>query len=142
MSLHKDVKRFNKKFGMMVNNRPTHLTDRKLQERIKFMQEELDEFTKGANEQNMDEMADALVDIVYVAIGTAIMMGLPWKKLWKDVQRANMAKVRGVGKRGNLVDCIKPAVWVPPKTGLILDAAGYNINQRTQPYKDDPEYDF
>jgi hypothetical protein len=53
------------------------------------------------------------------------MMGLPWKELWDDVQRANMTKVRGVGKRGHAVDCIKPEGWIPPRTKEILEDWGY-----------------
>ena len=37
---------------------------------------------------------DALIDLTYVAMGTAYMMGLPWQDLWDEVQRANMSKVR------------------------------------------------
>jgi len=142
-----DVKDFNKKFGLMVHDKPTHLTTRKLSERIEFMYEELSEFEESAQVngvvngeavyQDMEGMADALVDLVYVAIGTAVMMGLPWQQLWDDVHRANMAKVLGATKRNHRVDLMKPEGWVGPKTSEILTQAGYagdNIEER----KDDP----
>lgn len=141
----KDVRDFQEKFGHLSHYKPTKLTKRKLLERIKFMQEELDEFTRGCGitrmhgaltpedvyyddggVQDFAEQADALVDLVYVALGSAVMLGLPWQELWDDVQRANMAKERGISHRGNLVDCIKPPGWVPPKTEEILVQAGYN----------------
>lgn len=139
MSHVKDVRKFHKKFRQLIGTQPRHLTYRKLRERADFMQEELNEFNAASETQDMAEMADALVDLVYVAIGTAVMMGLPWKMLWDDVQRANMEKVRGVGKRGNLADCIKPAGWEPPLTMEILMANGYEPNA-LQLHHDDPEY--
>lgn len=142
MSHFHDVKTFQLKFQQLVHESPAHLTRRKLQERIDFLQEELDEFKKACDEQDLAEQADALVDLVYVALGTANMLGLPWKKLWDDVQRANMAKVRGVGKRGHLVDCIKPEGWVGPQTMAILKDAGYILeaDSKEENHRDDPEH--
>lgn len=118
-----DVRDLHIKFRILNSNEPSIISRFKLTERRNFMQEELDEFRDAAT---LEEMADALVDLVYVAKGTAVMMGLPWAELWADVQRANMSKVRGVGKRGNKVDLVKPPGWHPPETKEILDAAGFN----------------
>ena len=122
---YEDVRKFNEKFGFLLRHRPSHLTKRKLEERRAFMQEELDEFAKAAETQDLAELADALVDLVYVALGTAASLGLPWNDLWADVHRANMEKVRGVTSRGNKVDCMKPPGWVPPMGSAILEDAGY-----------------
>lgn len=127
MSEFKDVREFHQKFNFMVHDVPVHLTKRKLLERARFMQEELNEFIKAVEMQDLAEQADALIDLVYVAKGTAVQLGLPWKQLWDDVHRANMAKVRGVGKRGNLVDAIKPPGWVGPLTTTLLIQAGYEM---------------
>lgn len=155
-----DVRQFQIKFGHVVNYTPVHLTKRKLLERIKFLQEELDEFTEAAGfcrhqdqngltvymdvqtDQDLPLQSDALVDLTYVALGTAVMMGLPWQELWDDVHRANMEKVRGIGIRGNLVDCIKPQGWQGPKTLEILMAAGYDPQHQTNTteHKDDVEH--
>jgi predicted HAD superfamily Cof-like phosphohydrolase len=123
-----DVRTFHKKFDILSNDKPAMLTKRKLQERIECMQEELDEFKKAVNEQNFLEQADALIDLVYFAKGTAVMMGLPWAALWDDVQRANLSKERGVGKRGHAVVMIKPEGWQGPMTGAILNDAGYRLH--------------
>lgn len=104
--------------------------------RIKFMQEELDEFIEGHDEGNLAKMADALIDLVYVAMGTAHLLGLPWQELWNDVQRANLAKVRASSdgsdsKRLSAFDVIKPEGWVPPHTEAILEAYGFDLgNER------------
>jgi predicted HAD superfamily Cof-like phosphohydrolase len=141
-----DVRDFHQKFELLCFDNPARLTKRKLVERIEFMQEELNEFIEGCGlvtmensdspgipvlsyeddgEQDLAKQADALVDLVYVALGTASMMGLPWDWLWDDVQRANMAKVRGMTKRGHAVDVTKPPGWQGPQTERILELAGY-----------------
>lgn len=127
------VKRFHQKFGLITNGVPVHLTRRKLNERIEFLQEELDEFQAACVLQDLDGQADALIDLVYVAKGTAVMLGLPWEALWDDVHRANMEKVRGVSHRGHAVDCVKPPYWTPPMTTAILYDHGY----RKWNYRDD-----
>lgn len=161
----KDVRDFQTKFGQLVYDRPGHLTGRKATERLEFIFEEFTELAMGfgflmkvngyllttssfkdgditfmeCDIQEIDEQADALVDLVYVIKGTATMMGLPWDLLWDDVQRANMAKEVGVGKRGHLVDCVKPEGWVPPQTMPILIAAGYrpDVEGLKKNYRDD-----
>jgi predicted HAD superfamily Cof-like phosphohydrolase len=120
-----DIIELNKKFGMMISDEPVYLTKRLLTERADFMQEELDEFKKAIATMDIAELADALIDIVYVAKGTAIKAGLPWEDLWNDVHKCNMAKVRGTTKRGNAVDLMKPHGWKPPATYEILLRNGH-----------------
>lgn len=142
-----DVEVFNTRFGLLVGlNGPQHLTQRKLKERIECLLEELQEFAAGCgliichpagngnfrveylkNDQDLAAQADALVDLVYFAIGTAVMLGLPWQHLWDDVQRANLTKVPGPTKRvGHRRDLMKPPGWEGPRTEAILAAAGYD----------------
>jgi len=121
-----DVYVFNKKFDLLIGDGPGHLSIEKMRERVSFMQEELDELRRAALNNDLPEQADALVDIVYVALGTVIMLGLPWLDLWDEVQRANMTKVRGTTKRGNKVDVTKPEGWRAPEHAAILDEHGYN----------------
>lgn len=130
-SLHLDVAAFHHKFGLLLSEQPTHLTKRKLQERFECMLEELNEFRDAAKidsdePQDLALMADALVDLVYFAMGTSAMMGLPFGDLWADVHNANMRKIRGISHRGHAVDCIKPAGWVGPQGLSILQAYGYS----------------
>lgn len=137
MSEIEKIVKFNKKFGFMVHDTPTMLTRRKLIERANFMQEELNEFIAAVQENDLTGVADALVDLVYVAKGTAVQLGLPWQELFNEVHRSNMAKERGVGKRGNLVDLIKPEGWEQPGLYEILLHHGYDAF--AEPV-DDPEY--
>ena len=113
-----DVQAFHEKFQVPRALSPRLLDPVTFEFRNKFLQEELDEFVEGFVERDLHKMGDALVDLVYVALGTADIMGLPWDKLWDEVQRANMAKERATrpedSKRGSTLDVIKPPGWTPP----------------------------
>ena len=125
---YRDVLAFHQKFKQLCPPTIGHLTSLKLRQRIDFMQEELDEFSLAAAEQDLAGQADALVDLVYVAIGTAVQLGLPWDALWDDVQRANMTKEIGVTKRGYAHDVCKPPGWEGPETLAILKLYGYKLS--------------
>ena len=99
-----DVGAFHAKFDLPVSD-PEHgtpvfaanLLDRNVTNfRTNFMHEELDEFERAVASRDLAEAGDALVDLTYVAMGTAHFLGLPWQALWADVQRANMSKARAV----------------------------------------------
>lgn len=131
-----DVLAFQQKFQVPMAQEPSFLDDQALLFRIKFMVEELHEFvvahglpfevhlvelpapTARMEQPDMHGAADALVDLAYVLHGTALMMGLPWPRLWDEVQRANMSKERakhaGESKRGSALDIIKPPGWKGP----------------------------
>lgn len=113
-----DVLAFHQKFGVPMAAEPSFLGPEAFDFRLKFMQEELDEFRDSHAAGDMPGAADALVDLAYVLHGTALMMGLPWPMLWDEVQRANMAKVRATSadqsKRGTALDIVKPAGWTAP----------------------------
>jgi len=87
-------------------------------ERAAFLHEELDEFCVASGEGDMVGVADALADIVYVALGTAYKMGLPFDEIWRAVQSANMQKKPGITKRGNAVDAVKPVGWQGPEAAI------------------------
>jgi len=148
-----DVRACHKKFGILTADKPGNLTQRKLKERVEFLLEELTELATAGNlgleqdqhtgahyvsdmylgvKPNLPEIADALIDLVYIACGTAVMLGLPWQELWDDVQRANLGKVRGIGKRGHQVDLIKPPGWEGPKTAELLKEAGWDPADTTE----------
>lgn len=129
-----DVGVFHDKFGLANNTWDgpgrREVSSELLLFRHKFMHEELDEFWKAWQDSDEAKMADALIDLVYVAMGTAHLMGLPWHTLWEDVQRANMTKVRASpdqpGVRGHHeFDVVKPEGWEGPHTEEILKRFGW-----------------
>ena len=151
-----DVGQFHEKFKLdNVTNHPMKpklITPELAKFRKKLMREELNEIEEGYAENDLAKVADGLVDLVYVALGTAQLHGLPWQELWDAVQRANMRKERclldhvfevnegavdlrkcgvcGQAKvkhsvRGNVNDVIKPEGWTPPDIVGVLSLAGW-----------------
>jgi predicted HAD superfamily Cof-like phosphohydrolase len=113
-----DVFQFHNKFQVPMASEPSLLDLPAHLYRRNFLKEELQEFDQAYATKNIHEAGDALVDLVYVAIGTALMMGLPWAKMWATVQRVNMtkrlAKPDGSdSKRNNPLDVIKPEGFKP-----------------------------
>lgn len=136
MSEFDDVGRFHKKFNLpeVYSTRfgPKEVTPELMDFRIKFLQEELDEFKEGNDETDHAKMFDALIDLVYVALGTAHLLGYPWIYGWEAVQDANMAKVRAKADgsnsaRGSSYDVVKPEGWVPPDIIGVLQDFGWQI---------------
>jgi predicted HAD superfamily Cof-like phosphohydrolase len=131
-----DVGNFNEKFGLDNVTHypigPRDVPDEVIKYRIKFMEEELDEFVFGYDERDHAQMADALVDLAYVVFGTAHMLGYPWQELWNEVQRANMTKVRAasasMSKRNSALDVVKPPGWTPPHITEILRDHGWEVS--------------
>lgn len=137
-NLFEDVRQFHAKFGLTTyqwhaGQKPQMLDGPTSDFRIKFMQEELNEFGDALVEGDMAKAADALADLVYVALGTAHMMRVPFDAIWAEVQRANMAKVRATGAddplsiRKNSLDVVKPPGWQPPDVAKVLREAGADL---------------
>ena len=97
---------------------PTLLSQEFCMERFRFMSEEIEEFVDAGIKGDMVGVADALADVIYVALGTAYQMGLPFQAIWDHVHRANMRKVKGETKRGNSIDARKPEGWVSPEADI------------------------
>jgi hypothetical protein len=119
------VREMHEHFDLGVERVPTLEGRQPLLERIHCLQEELNELTTDYLDRDLPGIADALIDLVVFAKGTAVQLGLPWAALFDDVMRANMAKERGVGKRGHAVDLVKPLGWQGPKTAEILAKYGW-----------------
>ena len=97
--------------------------------RLRFLYEELHEFEDAWANRNEADLADALIDLVYVAMGTAHIFGFPWQELWDEVQRANMSKVRATSSeqstRRSKFDVVKPKGWTPPNIAAVLQKHGW-----------------
>jgi predicted HAD superfamily Cof-like phosphohydrolase len=145
---------FHQKFELpTIDDGPPHDIPRKLIEfRLNFLLEELLELASGYGyaltiewasgaqpkfmffrrkyaETKLPEVADALIDLVYVALGTAQLHALPWSALFAEVQRANMTKCRAAqaqdSKRNSTFDVVKPHGWKPPEIAKILKKSGW-----------------
>lgn len=118
-----DIVAFHNKFQLPAHDTPSlELADGLLDFRVKFMQEELEEFVEALTLNDSVKAFDALIDLVYVAMGTAYLCQFPWQEGWTVVQAANMTKRKvdhaSESKRGSIYDIVKPEGWVSPELEL------------------------
>jgi predicted HAD superfamily Cof-like phosphohydrolase len=117
--MYNDVVEFhNKILNQRQPESPSLVSQEFIIERMRFLQEELDEFSEAGFHGDMTGAADGLADIIYVALGTMYLMNLPVNEIWDAVQSANMRKVRGATKRGNAFDAAKPLGWEGPEKAI------------------------
>lgn len=129
-----DIVAFHEKYRQAYGGFPRQLPPEVLTFRKKFLAEELEEYNLAATELEasleldpndhaniahlLEKQLDALVDLVYVALGTAYLQGFDFDEAWQRVQAANMKKVlagdASLSKRGAAFDVIKPPGWEPP----------------------------
>ena len=121
----KDIDNFHKKYGFEKNEKIDIPDNNELINfRTAFLMEELAEYTNAITKKDAAGALDALVDIVYIALGTAWLFNLPFEKAWNEVQKANMSKIRAkdkTGKRGTKFDVIKPKDWKAPNIEKIIE---------------------
>lgn len=87
--------------------------------RLRLLDEERHELTDALKLEDTNETADAIADMIYVLVGTAISFGIDLRPVWSEVHRSNMAKVGG----GNHADgkIKKPEGWHPPDIAKALE---------------------
>ena len=111
----KDIEAFHIKYQLQYKDRPRFLPEELSGFRSRFIEEELDEYILATT---LEDKFDALIDLVYVALGTAYLHGFDFEEGWRRVHNANMKKVRAErqdeSKRGTAFDVVKPEGWQPP----------------------------
>ena len=98
MSNFEDVKKFMKTFGQKIITKPQFPDEKTMKLRFDLIQEELNELKEAMETKNLQEIADALTDILYVTYGAGYAYGINLDKCFKEVQRANMSKLGNDGK--------------------------------------------
>lgn len=138
----RDIVEFNKKFGIYWSGKPRPLPPAMSQFRHQFLIEEANEWLNANHrlnecEDNIQELQlpfdqaitdkaevthqlsqslDAIIDLIYVALGAAQLQGFTDEMIeeaWRRVHEANMKKVIGETPRAK-VDIAKPPGWEPP----------------------------
>ena len=109
--------------GMEIPKTPTPLTRQRGLARIEHLQEEIAELQAALSHDNnktpgdLEEQADAFVDLIYIALGGLIEMGVTPGAVFNEVHRANMDKISGdISSRPSNFgyDAIKPEGWNGP----------------------------
>ena len=114
------VKLFHKKFNHPIGKDPQCMELGRAEKRYNWMLEEINEFKEAAKAGDIVEQADAMIDVIYFALGTLVEMGIKPDRLFEIVQQANMSKLWEDGKPHYAKDgkTIKPPTWEDPHDKL------------------------
>lgn len=86
--------------------------------RMDLLREEFKETVSAHNHGVGDEVVDGLIDLIVVASGTLVALGVNVNTAWSRVHTANMAKVPGRNPSRpnplNVPDLVKPKGWSSP----------------------------
>ena len=113
------VKDFHEKFELGIDRfKDEDMTAEEWELRHARLEEEFQEYLDAASEDNDVELFDAIIDLVYIALGTCYLRGWDFETGFKRVHAANMAKERAESPRsskyGSTFDIVKPEGWKPP----------------------------
>ena len=117
------VKEFHEAFGHPTVDKPAFLNRARLADRIGWMCEEISELESA---KTLDDQSDAVIDLIYFALGTLVEMGVDGQPLFHIVHNANMQKLWPDGKprfRESDGKVIKPEGWLPPEPALRKEIA-------------------
>ena len=89
------VAEFHKKIGSPVLLKPSLINKERSDLRYKLMKEEVEEYILGVENQDLENIAKELADILYTVYGTILEHGLQdkMKDIFVEVHRSNMSKL-------------------------------------------------
>lgn len=95
------VREFHERFEIPILDKPS-IPQNRVDLRYSILIEEVNELFDACKENNIVEVADAIVDCLYVLIGTAHEFGIAHliEDLFDEVHRSNMSKL---DKEGNVI---------------------------------------
>lgn len=108
-----DLFEFMEQFGPRYYGPPRSLPPDLAAFRQRFLREEVAEYVLASNSDDRPGQLDALVDLVYVAVGTCYLHGYDFASAWVRVHEANMRKERAPESEGKW-GVVKPLGWTPP----------------------------
>tara|TARA_X000000950_G_C13777722_1_gene603762 strand:- start:252 stop:623 length:372 start_codon:yes stop_codon:yes gene_type:complete len=98
MSNFQSVKKFMKTFGQEIKEKAGFPNDKITSLRYDLIKEELNELKDAIDKKDIQEVADALTDILYVTYGAGHAFGINLDKCFEEVQNSNMSKLGLDGK--------------------------------------------
>ena len=116
------VKAFHQAFGAPVGEVPAQLSPDRVAKRTAWLQEEVQEFVDAGD---LCAQADAMIDLIYFALGSMVEMGVQPEALFDIVHQANMDKLWPDGKPhyGQDTKVIKPHTWRAPDEAMRAEIA-------------------
>jgi predicted HAD superfamily Cof-like phosphohydrolase len=125
-----DIMQFHETFGCYIQRSPGAVIPQEIKDvRQRILQEEVDELDDAAKKEDIVAVADALGDIIYVALGTVISYGLQdkFEAIFAEIHRSNMSKLDENGKPILREDgkILKSKLYTRPElSGIIFDRKG------------------
>lgn len=86
------VQQFHEKAGITINHRPTIPNEKDCALRYNLIKEELMELAHGLTSKDTTEVADAIGDLLYVVLGTAVTCGIDIQPVFEEIHASNMTK--------------------------------------------------
>ncbi len=88
------VRKFHDKFKILISKNPSLIPRDRYQNRYKLMKDEVEEYFEGARNEDLENIAKELADILYAVYGTVLEHGLQDKiaDIFTEVHRSNMSK--------------------------------------------------
>ncbi len=142
--MQRQVEEFHRRLGQPIGSGPPHFSREEL--RAKLILEEAIETAVGLvgsmrmdvllgqlrrehafkdpSIQNMPDAIDGLCDLLYVAFGAAVEMGVDLEPFFDEVHKTNLAKLNGPIRADGKVQ--KPEGWKPPRIAEMLRELGWN----------------
>lgn len=89
------VKVFNKTFGVLTSKNPSLLSEDDYSLKYDLMKEELSEYLNACRSNDLVEVCDAVVDMMYILNGIIVSHGLHdiFTDLFSEVHNSNMSKL-------------------------------------------------
>jgi predicted HAD superfamily Cof-like phosphohydrolase len=116
------VRDFHNAFGQRIGEKPEFPSYEERELRMKLMKEEVNEYNKAEENNDINNMAVELADIIYIACGTAVSYGIPLDDVFNAIHQANMNKlVDGKVLRREDGKIKKPEGWQPADIAGILE---------------------
>lgn len=116
MSQQDKVREFHEKFGQYIADKPSIPPIQIAALRCNLIEEEAEELYIASAQEDLIGVADALADLLYVVLGTAVTYGIQLDKVFDEVHRSNMTKVWENGEVRAREDgkVLKPPTYSPP----------------------------
>jgi predicted HAD superfamily Cof-like phosphohydrolase len=109
-----------------VGDRPKRVTIEQASRRSTWLIEEALEAQKAAVNGDVPQLAKELVDVIYIALGTANDWGIDLQPVFEAVHLSNMDKLRlGAATDGD-GKVLKPQGWKPPNIVGLLREQGWD----------------
>lgn len=122
-NIFQDVYAFHKKMGIEPQKERglgyKGLSKKELTFRMTLLKEEYTEYITACSEGDCIGQLDALLDIIYICVGSIYKAGWDGEEGWRRIHNSNMAKepsTKATKRSGDTgeVDVVKPKQWKPP----------------------------